>query len=264
MDKSRRLSRRPSNTTPSAPRWRRPSFRSRVDADDAAPALAPAPDSREQIKKLLRDRDDDGAASDKDSECSRPMKALEEQAQRQQLLSASAVDLPVASTSLVPDFLPVQPIQDIPALGPGPSFKSKYNLHNPVGPPWYKNHHLIPRKPPSSTFSPTFPPMRTAIGAGTFADVGRMPGPSRTPSESPLATPNASQTRLGEGFAAAPGARSRKVSQTAHDNVDMLDGTDPWGTNWHHQSPYDVGGLNTPPVQEVRLYFRSSLILFPD
>ncbi|KAI5121136.1 hypothetical protein M0805_007134 [Coniferiporia weirii] len=251
---------------PTHSRWRRPSLSKRHDDKpdrDAAhaqpqiqtqassssaspPALTPAPDSRTEIKRLLRSRDED-AASDKDSECSRPMKAIEEQAQRQRLVSASAVDLRPADASIVPDFLPVQPIQDIPDVA-ALAFRSKYNVHNPVGPRWYKNHHLIgpqTRFPLSSTFSPAFPPIPASAAAGSSADVGLMPGPSRTPSGSPLPTPNASQTVLGDGP-----VRSRKVSQTAHDNVDMLDATDPYGTNWHHQSPYDVGGLNAPPPQD--------------
>ncbi|KAI0080342.1 hypothetical protein K474DRAFT_1638045, partial [Panus rudis PR-1116 ss-1] len=62
------------------------------------------------------------------------------------------------------------------------------------------------------------------------------PGPSRTPSGSPLPTPSSSQTRIHDVR-----IRTRKISQTAHDTVDLLDITDPWGTNWHHHSPYDVG-----------------------
>lgn len=131
------------------------------------------------------------------------------------------------------------------------TFKTRYTIHNPLGPRWYKNYHLIPpqsRLPSSSSFSPSFPPMGATSGLGRAEDAGRKPGPSRTPSGSPLPTPNSSQTRITDG---APGMRSRKVSQTAHDGVDLLDGTDPWGTNWHHQSPYDIGlnpsQVNIPP-----------------
>ncbi|KAJ2966916.1 hypothetical protein NUW54_g13667 [Trametes sanguinea] len=75
-------------------------------------------------------------------------------------------------------------------------------------------------------------------GVRARARAGSLPHgwPSRTPSGSPLPTPTSSQIRIQE----PPKPRSRKVSQTAHDNVDMMDGTDPWGTNWHHQSPYDI------------------------
>lgn len=46
--------------------------------------------------------------------------------------------------------------------------------------------------------------------------------------------------------------RTRKISQT--DNVDMWDATDPTGQNWHHESPYDIGGMgerNGSPDGEV-------------
>ena len=35
--------------------------------------------------------------------------------------------------------------------------------------------------------------------------------------------------------------RSRKPSQTANDEIDLMDGSDPTGQNFHHISPYDVG-----------------------
>ncbi|KAH7930516.1 hypothetical protein BV22DRAFT_1124800 [Leucogyrophana mollusca] len=127
------------------------------------------------------------------------------------------------------------------------SFRIKYPLHNPVGPRWYKNHHLIPpaqlnpgNRPPSF-FSPSFPPMAASHSQDRSEDSTRLPGPSRTPSSTPLPTPNSSQVRIPE-LGGKP--RSRKTSQ---DNVDMLDVTDPWGTHWHHQSPYDAGA-NVSPV----------------
>jgi hypothetical protein len=56
-----------------------------------------------------------------------------------------------------------------------------------------------------------------------------------------MATPSSSQVRVNEAGLAGP-ARTRKVSHgEPHDNVDLMDVSDPWGTNWHHQSPYDVG-----------------------
>ncbi|KDQ63349.1 hypothetical protein JAAARDRAFT_29372 [Jaapia argillacea MUCL 33604] len=119
-------------------------------------------------------------------------------------------------------------------------FRAKYPLHNPVGPRWYKNYHLIPAselapdKRPPSFFSPSFPPM-AAIDRSD--EPVWQPGPSRTPSGSPLPTPNSSQVKISEP---PRGGRSRKTSQTGY-HVDLLDGTDPWGTQWHHESPYDVG-----------------------
>lgn len=121
-------------------------------------------------------------------------------------------------------------------------FRARHPIHNPVGPRWYKNHHILPpqskgdQRPPSM-FSSSFPPM-TASSHTQSQDSAWLPAPSRTPSGSPLPTPNSSQTRISDPQAKV---RSRKTSQTAHDEVDLMDGTDPWGQQWHHQSPYDVG-----------------------
>ncbi|KIJ65021.1 hypothetical protein HYDPIDRAFT_167345 [Hydnomerulius pinastri MD-312] len=123
------------------------------------------------------------------------------------------------------------------------TFRIKYPLHNPNGPRWYKNHHLLPPahlNPPPSFFSPSFPPMAASIQERS-EDSTRLPGPSRTPSSTPLPTPSSSQVRIPEPNGKP---RSRKTSQ---DNVDMMDLSDPWGTHWHHQSPYDAGS-NTSPV----------------
>ncbi|KAH6916921.1 hypothetical protein BKA70DRAFT_1417705 [Coprinopsis sp. MPI-PUGE-AT-0042] len=114
-----------------------------------------------------------------------------------------------------------------------------YIIHNPLGPRWYKNYHLIPpseNRPgarPPTFFSPSFP----GISTSNVAHPGDSENSSRAASKSPLPTPASSQTRVNEGVK----PRSRKTSQTAPDNVDLLDVTDPWGTNWHHESPYDVG-----------------------
>ena len=132
-----------------------------------------------------------------------------------------------------------------------PTFKVKYHLHNPLGPRWYKNHHLIPPSQirpslrPPTFFSPSFPPISTSPMPEDAA------GTSGTPSHSPLPTPDSSQTRVADGGK----PRSRKTSQTTPDNVDLLDVTDPWGTNWHHQSPYDVFGQTATTsldIQDVR------------
>ncbi|KAI9060546.1 hypothetical protein FKP32DRAFT_1577620 [Trametes sanguinea] len=154
--------------------------------------------------------------------------------------------------SIIPD-----PLNELPswyhrevesATASAAQFRARYPIHNPVGPRWYRNHHLLPPTKdgrPPSVFSPSFPPMASAPERAQ--DPSRMAGPSRTPSGSPLPTPTSSQIRIQE----PPKPRSRKVSQTAHDNVDMMDGTDPWGTNWHHQSPYDIQSNDRraePPV----------------
>lgn len=300
MDRPRRLIRRISQThDPDAHHhWPRPfairHHRRTSDANKGDPAPYTSqqqlPDKektdasarRLKVKRVHVPLRDEDAASDRDSEYSRPMKALEDADAAAQsakaaaaaaaaaaagptagnkLASASAVDLRPSESSLVPDFLPVQPIQPIPDPT-APSFRSKYNLFNPIGPRWYTNNHLTPphtRIPLASTFSPSFPPIHSATIAGSPMDVGLMPGPSRTPSGSPQPTPNASQTRLGAdgsptnaGVGAGAG-RSRKISQQ---NADLLDGSDPLGVNWHHPSSYDV--LNSAsPVQDVRLSFVS-------
>lgn len=157
-------------------------------------------------------------------------------------------------SSLVPD-----PLTELPAWynkdswsNGSMSHKVRFPIHNPVGPRWYRNYHLIPpshrqrsARPPS-VFSPSFPPMAFSSTQQEQIDEYRA-GPSRTPSGSPLPTPNSSQTKVEE----TAGKRSRKTSQTAHDNVDMLDVSDPWGTNWHHQSPYDIGLGNGPVSVDI-------------
>ncbi|EGO04646.1 hypothetical protein SERLA73DRAFT_68331 [Serpula lacrymans var. lacrymans S7.3] len=157
----------------------------------------------------------------------------------------------ILSRSIIPD-----PLGELPAWFKKESdmaaanmstYRIKYPLHNPLGPRWYKNHHLIPpaqlnpgNRPPSF-FSPSFPPMASAISHDPSEETTRVPDPSKTPSGSPLPTPSSSQVRIPDIERIS---RSRKTSQ---DNVDMLDVSDPWGTHWHHQSPYDAGS-NTSPI----------------
>ncbi|KAJ7070803.1 hypothetical protein C8F01DRAFT_1362634 [Mycena amicta] len=153
--------------------------------------------------------------------------------------SDSVLSLPLAR-SIIPDTL-----RELPAwYRDSAHFNTRYPMHNPVGPKWYANHHLVapsgtrPAGPPS-VFSSSFPPMASS---GDRGEDPRMPGMSRSPSKSTLPTPNSSQTRM-EDVSNMP--RSRKTSQTAHDNVDLM-ASDPWGTAWHHESPYDVGKSNSP------------------
>ncbi|KAJ4484925.1 hypothetical protein C8J55DRAFT_509305 [Lentinula edodes] len=162
----------------------------------------------------------------------------------------SVTSLP--TTSIIPDAL-----KELPAWyskedwSSTPSFKVRFPIHNPVGPRYYRNHHLIPpsvyrpgARPPS-IFSPSFPAMGTSSMPERLDDATRLPVPSRTPSHSPLPTPSSSQTRVAD-LGIKP--RSRKTSQSAHDNVDLLDVSDPWGTNWHHESPYDIGLASSGPI----------------
>lgn len=153
------------------------------------------------------------------------------------------------SRSIIPD-----PLGELPAwfkkendmAAANTSYRIKYPLHNPKGPKWYKNHHLIPpaqlnpgNRPPS-VFSPSFPAMASTLNDRSEDSI-RLPGPSRTPSGTSLQTPSSSQIRIPESGGKP---RSRKTSQ---DNADLLDASDPWGTHWHHQSPYDTG-TNISPV----------------
>lgn len=150
-------------------------------------------------------------------------------------------------------------------------FRKRYPIHNPIGPRIYRNHHIIhPQRRqggrPPSTFSPHFPPISASPG-DHHLQTASMPGPSRTPSGSPLPTPSSSQVQVNQvGLGGKP--RTRKISQgSPHDNVDLMDVSDPWGTNWHHQSPYDVGirpennAQGSPPVSpggdphEVRITY---------
>ncbi|KAH9486560.1 hypothetical protein JR316_0000625 [Psilocybe cubensis] len=148
-----------------------------------------------------------------------------------------------SSSSVIADSREIPPLVDTSAWAavPLPAFKVHYPLHNPFGPRRYRNHHLIPpsqKRPsmrPPTFFSPSFPPMHTNSAPENLDD--DRPESSNTNANSPLPTPTSSQTRVAEGTK----PRSRKTSQTAPDNVDLLDVTDPWGTNWHHQSPYDIG-----------------------
>ena len=141
--------------------------------------------------------------------------------------------------SIIPDNnLPAWYNKDIWASVPPPIYKAVYRIHNPVGPRWYKNYHLIPpsrlrpaARPPSF-FSPSFPHMGT-ISLPDHSS--RLAIPSRTPSGTPLPTPSSSQTRVAD---ATHKPRSRKPSLTTPDGLEM-DIADPWGTTWHHSSPYD-------------------------
>ncbi|KAF8140442.1 hypothetical protein EV363DRAFT_349129 [Boletus edulis] len=125
------------------------------------------------------------------------------------------------------------------------TFRIKYALHDPNGPRWYKNHHLLPppnvNRPPSH-FSSSFPPMAASVHSlhDRSEDLTRPPAPSRSPSGTPLPTPSTSQVRIPDPSVKP---RSRKTSQ---DNIDLMDVSDPWGTRWHHESPYDAGSSVSP------------------
>ncbi|KAJ7675372.1 hypothetical protein B0H17DRAFT_1081174 [Mycena rosella] len=148
---------------------------------------------------------------------------------------------PMLSRSIIPDTL-----KELPSWYSDNSHHSvRFNMHNPVGPRWYKNHHLVPpanSRPatrPPSVFSPSFPAMASTGGLDRLEESSRMPALSRSTSNSPLPTPtpNSSQTRMED-------------AATFPDAVDLLDGSDPHGAAWHHESPYDVGLSSSPASLE--------------
>jgi hypothetical protein len=214
-------------------RWKRKSLR-RAETDTSAPS-----DKRKST------------AADARSEKGKSRAVTDEEAQDTPgpLMMHTNWSASQVSISVVPDRL-----QELPAWYNRElertamatlQFRKRYPIHNPVGPRIYRNHHIIPPQRrqgsrPSSTFSPHFPPISASTGDHPMHTVS-MPGPSRTPSGSPLPTPSSSQVQVNQvGLGGKP--RTRKVSQgSPHDNVDLMDVSDPWGTNWHHQSPYDVG-----------------------
>lgn len=237
----RKLSKRKSNSGTSI--WSRKSVKRSTAPPPPRPQPAPKQLSRQQppLEASLQ--------SKRDAEDELEMQKLEEQRENPDTLPALN-----SSRSIVPD-----PLNELPSWfskddwGSSTFRRTRFPMHNPVGPRYYRNYHLIPSSQlrpaarPPSVFSPSFPAM-TANSQERLEDLSRIAGPSRTPSHSPLPTPNSSQTRVAD---ANGKPRSRKTSQTAHDGVDLLDVTDPWGTNWHHQSPYDIGLNNNPVSPEV-------------
>ncbi|EIN14032.1 hypothetical protein PUNSTDRAFT_110172 [Punctularia strigosozonata HHB-11173 SS5] len=172
---------------------------------------------------------------------------------------------PLPTWAPVPSIVP-DPLLDLPAwyhsdvfewsAATAVQFRRKYPLHNPVGPRWYRNHHLIPpsvihgnRAP--SVFSPLFPPISVS-GHDRPEHTMSLPVPVRTPSSSPSPSPNTSQVQVNDS---AP-TRTRKVSHTGP-GADSLDASDPSGINFHHSSPYDIGlnrerHVHTQDPPEVR------------
>ena len=99
-------------------------------------------------------------------------------------------------------------------------YESFYELHNPTGPRFYFNHHLAKK---GVTRLPLMSP-----GFHTTSTTGSEKSNLSSP---PIKTPDVSTLNLTQ--------RTRKISTS--DNVDLLDITDPWGQNFHHDSRYDVG-----------------------
>lgn len=84
----------------------------------------------------------------------------------------------------------------------------RYEIHEPMGPTWYINHHLRP--PPTAHPRTSFPPTPYV-------------GNSQTQSS-------------GSSSAASKPTRPRQYN----DIVDSLDVSDPHGARWHHASPYEL------------------------
>lgn len=95
---------------------------------------------------------------------------------------------------------------------PQPSYQI-YNPHPPRNgrkPYVYLNHHLVPPSSSGASKRTSFPP-------------------SFPPSDAPLPMTVPS----------SPFIPGKPRISAFYDMVDILDGTDPHGAKWHHQSPYD-------------------------
>lgn len=161
------------------------------------------------------------------------------------------------STSIIPDTLaedhvPAWLLKDSDATSQVNLFRLRHPINNPVGPLWYQNVHLLPpsylqpQSRPPSFFSPSFPPM--AVRRESSHEPIHHP---YIPRQSPAASPSSSPVGIVE-----TGKRSRKTSQTAQDQVDFLDASDPTGAQWHHESPYDSGTHSSSSLPEVCLTSR--------
>lgn len=175
--------------------------------------------------------------------------------------------------SLVPPLWSYDPSEEDPSrIAPPSSYRSFYKIHNPVGPRYYRNQHLRPsfNNPalsaalrPASAFSSAFPPLSAlppgspplhglGFGHTQLNPRNYSPQPSSSnirfsSSESVLPTPDSTQPPyLGQS-----GEIQRKNNAIVNgpvvngaagsDPVDQLDGSDPYGQKFHHDSPYDLG-----------------------
>ena len=202
-----------------------------------------------------------------------------------------------SSVSHMPSLIPPRwsyhpPDRTHAIITPPTSYRMSYQIHNPVGPRYYRNHHLhllnlsaaTAAQYPPSAFSSAFPPLAALPTGSPVHGLGlghthlhphnqqpQFPTPetSCSSSESVLPTPDSSSGQ-GHDF---PRQRKTSASGTAvADPVDLMDGSDPWGQKFHHDSPYDLGqrgkneqGLvngtwagNSSPVVDVSILLISS------
>lgn len=164
---------------------------------------------------------------------------------------------------LVPPLWSYEPQEHVNShIAPPSSYRTYYKIHNPVGPRFYRNHHLRPLNNsavsaalrPSSAFSSAFPPLSAlppasppprGLGLGhahlhPHNHPPQFPSPdtSFSSSESALPTPDSSQPAFG-GETSLP--KSVVNGTVVSDPVDQLDGSNPYGQKFHHDSPYDLG-----------------------
>ncbi|KAF8488521.1 hypothetical protein JB92DRAFT_1424008 [Gautieria morchelliformis] len=169
---------------------------------------------------------------------------------------------------LVPSPWSYEPPEHVTSrIAPPSTYRTYYKIHNPVGPRFYRNHHLRPlnhstfaaASRPASAFSSAFPPL-AALPPGSPPPRGlglgraqlhphnnppQFPSPhtSFSSSESVLPTPESSEN----AFPGPGGETSRKNNNdvvngtVVADPVDQLDGSNPYGQRFHHDSPYDLG-----------------------
>ncbi len=156
----RRVSRR--NTSTGTSIWSRKSVKR--SAQPSSQPRQPQASSRSPVaeKDILRRNEDE-----------REMEILE---QREQPDSLPAL---ASTRSIIPDplkDLPAWYLKDDLASNSVALYKMRFNIHNPVGPRRYYNHHLIPPSQksasrPPSIFSPSFPAHGHLFRAGA---VGRI------------------------------------------------------------------------------------------
>lgn len=173
----------------------------------------------------------------------------------------------MSSFDIVPPLWSNEPSEHVTSRNVPPNtYRSYYKLHNPVGPRFYRNHHLRPLNNsaisaalrPSSAFSSAFPPLSAlppasppprGLGLGhshlhPHNNPPQFPSPdtSFSSSESVLPTPDTSESAfVGQG-SEAPRKNNVIVNGTVvSDPVDQLDGSNPYGQKFHHDSPYDLG-----------------------